>query len=190
MTIIKETAISGVVEIHPDRFDDHRGFFSETYSHRRLAQFGINETFVQDNLSFSVSPSVLRGLHFQREPHAQAKLISVITGSVFDVVVDIREGSPTYRKWFGLEISAKKGNQLFVPKGFAHGFLTLEPNTSVFYKVSDYYSQDDERSIRYDDPEIGIAWPVTSDKHVISDKDNDAPKLVDIDNNYKYFEGK
>ncbi|AKI03384.1 dTDP-4-dehydrorhamnose 3,5-epimerase (plasmid) [Hoeflea sp. IMCC20628] len=189
MTTNKETAISGVLEIYPDRFDDDRGFFSEIYNLRRLAALGINETFVQDNLSLSTYPPVLRGLHFQRRPHAQAKLIGVMTGSIFDVIVDIREGSPTYKQWFGLKISAKKGNQLFVPKGFAHGFLTLEANTSVFYKVTDYYSKEDERSIRYDDPDIGITWPATSDDPIISDKDKAAPMLVDVDNNYKYLGG-
>lgn len=186
MLTINKTPIDGVLEIIPKRHQDHRGFFSEIYSDKDFAEHGIHQTFVQDNHSFSRYKAVLRGLHFQKEPRAQAKLIWVTSGSIYDVVVDIRKGSPTYSKWFGIEISAAKGNQLFVPKGFAHGFMTLEENTDIFYKVTDHYARDEERAIRFDDPEIGIGWPVELDGVVISDKDKAAPNLADVDNNYEF----
>lgn len=189
MVTINTTPISGVLEIIPERYVDHRGFFSETYSDRRLAEHGVHETFVQDNHSHSRFKGVLRGLHFQREPYAQAKLIWVTSGSIFDVAVDIRKGSPTYGKWFGLEISAAKGNQIFVPRGFAHGFVTLEENTDIFYKVSNHYMREEERAIRYDDPEIGVDWPLGLDNLVVSDKDKDAYLLSDVDNNHVYTGG-
>lgn len=186
MVTVNKTSIPDVLEIMPDRFVDPRGFFSETYSDRRLAEYGIHETFVQDNHSCSRYRGVLRGLHFQRAPYGQAKLIWVMSGSIFDVAVDIRKGSPTYGKWVGLEISAEKGNQVFVPKGFAHGFVTLEPDTHIYYKVSDYYARGEERAIRYDDPQIGIDWPMDLDTLVVSDKDRDALLLAEVDNNHEY----
>lgn len=190
MITVNKTSIAGVLEIIPDRFPDPRGYFSEIYSDRRLAEHGVHEIFVQDNHSHSRGLGVLRGLHFQREPYGQAKLIWVASGSIFDVAVDIRKGSPTYGKWVGLEISADKGNQVFVPKGFAHGFVTLEPDTDVYYKVSGQYAREEERAIRYDDPEIGIDWPMDLEALVVSDKDRDASLLVDVDNNYEYTGGK
>lgn len=183
---IKETSLPGVLELTPKRFSDHRGFFSEIYSRRRLQEYGIELDFVQENHSHSIDAGVLRGLHFQREPHAQAKLLCVTRGSLFDVVVDIRKGSPTFGKWVGLEISAEKGNQLLVPKGFAHGFVTLQANTDIFYKVTEFYSSEADRSIRYDDPEIGIDWPLGQGALIISDKDKSAPSLANVDNNYEY----
>lgn len=189
MATVNETSISNVLEIIPDRFTDPRGFFSETYSVRRLAEYGIHETFVQDNHSHSRYRGVLRGLHFQRAPYGQAKLIWVTSGSIFDVAVDIRKGSPTYGQWVGFEISAEKGNQVFMPQGFAHGFVTLEPNTDIFYKVSNYYARGEERAIRYDDPQIGIDWPLDLETLVVSDKDRDAMHLADVDNNHEYSGG-
>lgn len=186
MVTVNKTAISGVLEIIIDRHVDHRGFFSETYSDRRLAEHGIHDVFVQDNHSHSSHRGVLRGLHFQREPYGQAKLIWVTSGSIFDVAVDIRKGSPTFGKWVGLEISAAKGNQVFVPKGFAHGFVALEANTDIFYKVSNHYARDAERAIRFDDPEIGIDWPIELDTLIVSDKDRAAAFLADVDNNFEY----
>jgi dTDP-4-dehydrorhamnose 3,5-epimerase len=186
MSIVNETSLAGVLEIIPTRFFDNRGFFSETYSSQGLREHGVELDFIQDNHSHSHQAGVIRGLHFQREPFAQAKLIQVINGSIYDVAVDIRKGSPTYGKWVGIEITAEKGNQLFVPSGFAHGFVTLEPNTDILYKVTNYYCKEEERAIRYNDPSIGINWPTNFDELIVSDKDEEAPFLNQIDNNNIY----
>ncbi|MEO0544175.1 MAG: dTDP-4-dehydrorhamnose 3,5-epimerase [Pseudomonadota bacterium] len=186
MIKIKHTALRGVLEIVPTKHEDARGFFSETFNPRSLAEHGISFDMVQDNHSLSLPPGVLRGLHYQLPPYAQSKLVRVIRGRVFDVAVDIRRGSPTYAQWVGVELSAEKWNQLLIPEGFAHGFVTLEPNTEMQYKVSAYYSREHDRSIRYDDPEIGIAWPLDSWGTVISEKDENAPLLADADNTFTY----
>ena len=177
----RQLGLEGLLEIVPKRFGDHRGFFSETYNASLFAEAGIDLVFVQDNQSLSVAKGVLRGLHYQLSPRAQDKLVRVVRGSIFDVAVDIRKGSPTFGKWIGLELSAKKWNQILVPKGFAHGFLTLEENTEVVYKVTDYYSPSHDRSIRFDDPEIGIDWPIAHDLLQLSDKDRAAPQLADAE---------
>jgi len=177
----RQLGLEGLLEIVPKRFSDHRGFFSETYNASLFAEAGIDLVFVQDNQSLSVAKGVLRGLHYQLSPRAQDKLVRVVRGSIFDVAVDIRKGSPTFGKWIGLELSAKKWNQILVPKGFAHGFLTLEENTEVVYKVTDYYSPSHDRSIRFDDPEIGIDWPIAHDLLQLSDKDRAAPQLADAE---------
>jgi dTDP-4-dehydrorhamnose 3,5-epimerase len=174
-------ALDGVVEIRPRKLGDDRGFFSETYNAKALSEAGINLQFVQDNHSLSAAKGVLRGLHYQLPPHAQDKLVRVVSGSILDVVVDIRKASPTFRKWIALEVSAAKWNQILVPKGFAHGFLTLEENTEVIYKVTDYYSPEHDRSIRFDDPSIGIEWPFAASAVQLSDKDRNAPSLDDAD---------
>ncbi|MCP8883389.1 dTDP-4-dehydrorhamnose 3,5-epimerase [Devosia sp. XJ19-1] len=181
MLDLKPTSLEGVVEIVPRKFDDERGFFSETYSAQALAEHGVDLVFRQDNHSYSEVSGVLRGLHYQLQPRAQAKLVRVVRGRIFDVAVDIRRGSPTLGKWVGLEISAEKWNQLLVPVGFAHGFVTLEPATEVVYKVTDYYSPEHDRSIRFDDPQIGIAWPFTADMVQLSPKDRDALPLAAAD---------
>lgn len=181
MSEIRPTGLDGVLEILPVRFGDERGFFSETYNAAQLAKVGIDLTFVQDNHSLSVRRNVLRGLHYQLPPHAQDKLVRVVRGAIFDVAVDIRKGSPTFTKWVGVELSAQKWNQLLVPRGFAHGFVTLTENTEVVYKVTDYYSPEEDRSIRYDDPDIAIDWPVLDGELQLSDKDASAPSLVDSD---------
>lgn len=186
MTEITQTALPGVYEITPPRFGDDRGFFSETYNAKRFADHAIALDFVQDNHSFSRDTGVLRGLHFQRDPWAQDKLVRVTRGSVFDVAVDIRKGSPTYGQWVGVELTAEKGNQLLVPRGFAHGFVTLEPDTEFLYKVTNYYSKEEDRSIRFDDPTIGINWPVDVSQITLSDKDKNAPFLADSDNTFTY----
>jgi dTDP-4-dehydrorhamnose 3,5-epimerase len=169
--------LEGVVEIVPKKFGDGRGFFSETYSQAALAKEGINVSFVQDNHSLSAKPGVLRGLHYQIPPFAQAKLVRVTRGRIFDVTVDIRPLSPNFSNWAGVEISADKWNQIFVPEGFAHGFVTLEPDTEVVYKVSAAYSPEHERTIRFDDPDIAIQWPMENSEMILSDKDRNARSL-------------
>jgi len=181
MLDIRPLGLDGVVEIVPGKFGDDRGFFSETYNARALAEHGIDMIFLQDNHSYSLASGVVRGLHYQLPPRAQAKLVRVVRGRVFDVAVDIRKGSRSYGEWVGLEISAEKWNQILVPAGFAHGFVTLEPNTEVVYKVTDYYSPEHDRSIRFDDPQIGIEWPVALEHVQLSAKDRDAPLLTNAD---------
>lgn len=178
---MRPTALPGVIEIVAPKFGDARGFFSETYNKERLAEAGVALDFVQDNHSLSASPGTLRGLHYQLPPAAQDKLVRVARGSVFDVAVDIRRGSPTFGRWVGVELSAAKWNQLLVPAGFAHGFLTLEPDTEVLYKVTAPYAPALDRAIRFDDPAIGIKWPVEVDTALLSAKDRDAPLLAGAD---------
>lgn len=177
---IRRLELDGVLEIVPRKFGDARGFFSETYSEKRFSEAGIDIGWVQDNQSFSAEKGVLRGLHFQLPPFAQDKLIRVLRGSIFDVAVDLRKVSPTYGKWVSCVLSANAWNQLLVPKGFAHGFLTLEPNVEVFYKVSAPYAPEHDRGIRWNDPSIGIAWPLEGREPVLSGKDAAAPFLADI----------
>lgn len=181
MSEIRPTGLAGVLEIVPARFGDVRGFFSETYNAARLAEAGIDLTFVQDNHSLSARRGVLRGLHYQLPPRAQDKLVRVVRGAIFDVAVDIRRGSPTFSRWVGVELSAEKWNQLLVPKGFAHGFVTLTETTEVVYKVTDYYSPEHDRSIRYDDPDIAIDWPIASADLQLSEKDLAARRLAEAD---------
>lgn len=176
---IRSLGLEGVLEIVPKRHGDARGFFVETYNAERFSQAGIDLVFVQDNHSYSAAAGVLRGLHYQLAPRAQDKLLRVIRGSVLDIAVDIRRGSKTFGKWIAHEISAEKGNQILVPKGFAHGFVTLVPDTEVLYKVTDTYSPEHDRSIRFDDPAIGIEWPSLAGGFQLSDKDLKAPMLAD-----------
>jgi dTDP-4-dehydrorhamnose 3,5-epimerase len=178
MLEVRSLGIDGVLEIVPKRHGDARGFFVETYNAERFLQAGIDLLFVQDNHSYSAAAGVLRGLHYQLAPRAQDKLLRVIRGSILDVAVDIRRGSKTFGKWNALEVSAEKGNQILVPKGFAHGFVTLVPDTEVLYKVTDTYSQEHDRSIRFDDPAIGIGWPSLTGGFQLSDKDLKAPLLA------------
>lgn len=177
MIEVRPLALEGVLEILPPKFGDDRGFFSETYNAESFAAAGITLQFVQDNHSFSAARGVLRGLHYQLPPRAQDKLVRVVKGSILDVVVDIRKSSATFGKWVSLEVSAAKWNQILVPKGFAHGFVTLEENTEVIYKVTDYYSPQHDRGIRFDDPSIGIEWPLEASTLQLSDKDRKAPPL-------------
>ncbi|MEI9425501.1 dTDP-4-dehydrorhamnose 3,5-epimerase [Mesorhizobium sp. Cs1299R1N1] len=178
MLEVRSLGIDGVLEIVPKRHGDARGFFMETYNAERFSQAGIDLTFVQDNHSYSAAPGVLRGLHYQLAPRAQDKLLRVIRGSILDVAIDIRRASKTFGKWVALEVSAEKGNQILVPKGFAHGFVTLVPDTEVLYKVTDTYSPEHDRSIRFDDPAIGIEWPSLAGGFQLSDKDLKAPMLA------------
>ena len=177
MLEVRELGLQGVLEIRPRRFADERGFFSETYNADTFAAAGIDLRFVQDNHSLSTAKGVLRGLHYQLPPRAQEKLVRVIRGAILDVAVDIRRGSPDFGKWVALEVSAEKWNQILVPKGFAHGFLTLREDTEVLYKVTDTYSPAHERSIRFDDPDIGVEWPLPEASLVLSEKDRAAPFL-------------
>jgi dTDP-4-dehydrorhamnose 3,5-epimerase len=177
MLTVTPLTLSEVLEIAPRRFGDDRGFFSETYNAQRMAEAGIDLVFVQDNHSYSAVAGVLRGLHYQLAPHAQDKLVRVVRGAILDVAVDIRRGSPGFGKWVALEVSAEKGNQILVPKGFAHGFVTLVDNTEVIYKVTGFYSPGHDRSIRFDDADIGIDWPQAVAPFTLSQKDKAAPLL-------------
>ncbi len=183
---IREIGFGEVMEIVPVRHTDDRGFFSETFNVRTLRQAGIDVEFVQDNHSFSRPTGTLRGLHFQKPPMAQGKLVRVTSGEIFDVAVDIRLGSPTFGNWAGIVISADKWNQLYVPPGFAHGFVTLTANTEVIYKVTEFYSPEHDRSIRFDDPQIGIDWPLTNGPPQLSDKDANAPLLSQSDTGFEF----
>ncbi|MDH7791254.1 dTDP-4-dehydrorhamnose 3,5-epimerase [Ochrobactrum sp. AN78] len=178
---IRPLGLDGVFEIIPRKFGDDRGFFSETYKIEALRTRGIDLNFVQDNHSYSAAKGVVRGLHYQLPPFAQDKLLRVIRGSILDVAVDIRKSSSTFGKWVAQEVSAEKWNQILVPKGFAHGFITLVENTEVIYKVTDYYSPEHDRSIRFDDPAIGINWPIPATGVQLSDKDEKAPLLANSD---------
>ena len=173
--------------IESKRHGDRRGFFAETYSRRQYAERGIDEEFVQDNHSLSREVSTLRGLHFQAPPHAQAKLVRCGRGAIFDVAVDIRRGSPTYGQWEAYELTAENGDQLYVPVGFAHGFITLEPDSEIVYKCSDYFAPETEGALLWNDPEIGIDWPTKADP-ILSDKDAAAPLLADLDSPFIFGE--
>ena len=186
MVEVQQLELQGVMEIQPARYADDRGFFSEVWSRERWREAGIDTDFVQDNHSLSKEKGVLRGLHYQAPPMAQAKLVRVIRGAVFDVAVDIRAGSPTFGRWVSTVLSAERWNQLFIPVGFAHGFLTLEPNSEVAYKVSEAYSAEHDRAIRFDDPDIAIDWPAATDQLILSDKDRAAPKLVEVQTGFTF----
>ena len=177
---ITSLSIPEVRLVVPDRFGDDRGFFSETYSRRAFAAAGIADEFVQDNHSFSAGVGTVRGLHYQIAPFAQAKLVRVVRGAVLDVAVDLRRGSPTFGSHVHVTLSAADFRQLFVPAGFAHGFCTLEPETEVVYKVTAYYSREHDRGIRWDDPALGIAWPVSAEAAVLSAKDRSLPRLGEV----------
>jgi len=172
--------------IAPKRHMDARGWFSESFNDRRLAEIGISCHFVQDNQSKSKNAGTLRGLHFQCPPAAQAKLVSVISGRVLDVAVDLRRGSPTFGKYVVTELSAESGRQHYIPVGFAHGFLTLVDNVEVMYKVSNYYAPAHDSGIRWDDPDIAVPWPRTSAENIISDKDRGLPLLKDLTSPFTY----
>ena len=180
---IEQTALSGVLILTPPRFGDARGFFSESWNKAKLAQAGITYDFVQDNHSMSAQVGTIRGLHFQAPPHAQAKLVRCGRGALFDVAVDIRRGSPTYGRWVGVELSFDNGKQLLIPEGFAHGFVTREPDTEIIYKCSDYYAPQADGGVRWDS--CGIDWGFDGTP-VLSDKDTQAPALADFDTPFVY----
>ena len=174
-----ETEVNKLKLITVKRHGDKRGFFAETYSRQRCVEFGIDIEFVQDNHSMSKDVGTIRGLHFQAPPHAQAKLVRCGRGAIFDVALDIRRGSPTYGEWEGFELTAENGHQLFVPIGFAHGFITLEPDSEIVYKCSDYYVPETEGTVLWNDPVIDINWPKQSNS-ILSKKDAMAPLLSSI----------
>ena len=182
----ERSPLPGVIVITPARFGDHRGFFSESYSSKTFAELGIATRFVQDNHSLSITQGTIRGLHFQAPPHAQDKLVRCGRGALFDVAVDIRKGSPTYGQWFGTDLSFENGKQLLVPAGFAHGFATRAPETEIIYKCSDYYSQETEGAVAWDDPQIGINWGLEDVTPVLSEKDANAPAFADLNSPFTF----
>lgn len=183
-----ETKIPGVKIIETDCFGDNRGWFMETYSTAKYEAIGINSVFVQDNHSMSAKKGTLRGLHFQNDPMSQAKLVRCTRGAVIDVAVDLRKGSPTYKQWVSAEISAENKRQFYIPRGFAHGFLTLTDDVEFEYKVDNLYSKEHDRGIRYDDPEIGVDWGglLKGMAPILSEKDMNGPLLADSDVNFVY----
>jgi len=182
-----ETSLPGVYIIEPKVFGDHRGYFMETYSTKAFAEIGITNEFVQDNQSFTAQKGTLRGIHFQNAPMAQAKLVRVTKGAVLDVAVDLRKGSPTYKQWVGVELSAENKRMLFIPRGFGHGFRTLTDDVEFCYKVDNLYSKECDRGIRFDDPSIGVDWGKVIEE-LLSDKDKNGPTLEMSDCNFAYEE--
>lgn len=187
---ITETKLQDVKIIEPTIFGDNRGFFTETYSDRDFKAAGINFNFIQDNHSLSAQAGVLRGLHFQRGQAAQTKLIRVVSGAVLDVIVDVRKGSPTYKQWEGYIISASNHRQLLVPKGYAHGFVTLTDNVNFLYKCDNYYDADADGGITFKDAELNIDWPIDFDQAITSEKDAQQPTFAEFekDNPFVYGE--
>lgn len=183
---VRSLAIPDVKLIEPKLFRDERGFFSETWNERDLAAAGLELRFVQDNHAYSADRGVVRGLHFQVPPHAQDKLVRVSRGRIFDVAVDLRVGSPTYGRHVSAEISSHNWLQILIPKGFAHGYCTLEPETEVIYKVTDFYEPASDRGVRWDDPEIGIKWPVNAAEAILSRKDAALPMLSSLGPCFQY----
>lgn len=177
---VQPLAIADVKRIAPRRFSDSRGFFAESWNHRAWAAAGLAATFCQDNQSLSRAVGTVRGLHFQQPPHAQAKLVSVLSGRIFDVAVDLRKASPTFGRWVSTELDAENGAQLFVPKGFAHGFCTLVPDTLVMYKVDAHYAPEADAGIFWADPDIAIDWPLSAERALLSPKDAALPRLKDV----------
>lgn len=177
---IQALALSEVKLVRPRKFADSRGSFCETYSKQAFFEAGIDVDFVQDNQSFSKAAGTIRGLHLQADPFAQAKLVRVLRGRIWDVAVDVRPSSPNFGKWVAAEISAEAGNQIYIPTGFAHGFCTLEPDTEVSYKVSNFYSREHEVAVRWNDPALRIDWPVKDAEATLSEKDGVAPLFEDV----------
>jgi len=186
MIEVEKTDIPDLLVIKPRHFKDDRGFFAETYHKAKLAEAGVVTEFVQDNHSLSEQVGTVRGLHFQTPSHAQAKLVRCAAGALFDVAVDIRKGSPTYGKWFGVELTLENGYQLFVPEGFAHGFVTRQPNTIIAYKCSDFYNQPSEGALRYDDPDLAIEWGLGDAPVMITQKDAQAGLFAEFDSPFVY----
>ena len=183
MELIK-TEIEDLYIIETKVFKDNRGWFTESYSAKKFKDNGLDIDFIQDNHSLSKQKGVLRGLHFQLSPKAQTKLVRCTRGSIYDVAVDLRKGSSTYKEWFGVELSSENKKQFLIPKGFAHGFLTLSDNSEVQYKVDEYYAPEYDRSVRFDDLEINVDWRINNP--ILSEKDKNAPVLKNSDCNFKY----
>jgi dTDP-4-dehydrorhamnose 3,5-epimerase len=179
MTTITPLAIPEVLLITPKRHGDARGWFAETWSRRALGEAGVDADFLQDNQAFNLSKGTLRGLHFQQAPHPQAKLVRVLKGAIYDVAVDVREGSPTYGMFVAAELTAERGEQLFIPRGFAHGYVTLTDDCELFYKVDGLYAPQTEGGLIWNDPDLSIPWPLDREP-VLSDKDNLLPRFKDL----------
>ncbi|TFH21049.1 MAG: dTDP-4-dehydrorhamnose 3,5-epimerase [Bacteroidia bacterium] len=176
---VRDTGIEGLLVLEPKVFQDTRGYFFESYHREEMKDHGIDLDFIQDNQSRSTH-GVIRGLHFQIEPHAQTKLVRVTEGSIYDVAVDLRRGSPSYGQWYGVELSAENFLQLLIPKGFAHGFSVLSDHATLYYKCDDYYHPQSEFGIRFDDPDLGIDWKIDPGKSIISEKDRSLPYLKQL----------
>lgn len=179
--LVEPSSLSAILILTPDRFEDVRGYFEETWNRDTLVKAGIDLDFVQDNQSFSSKVGTIRGLHFQAPPHAQDKLVRCSQGAVFDVAVDIRRGSPTFGQWAGVELSAVNGRQLLVPKGFLHGFVTREPESVVQYRCTDFYAPAQEGSVAFNDPDLGVNWFLRGEP-TLSPKDASAPRFADVVN--------
>jgi dTDP-4-dehydrorhamnose 3,5-epimerase len=177
---VEETAMSGAKLLTPQRFSDDRGIFTEIFSQAGFASVLGSASFVQDNLSVSTSPGTIRGLHFQIAPMAQGKLVRCLRGAIVDVIVDLRAGSSSWGKHLMVELTPEAGTWLWVPEGFAHGFCTLKPDTEVLYKVTSYYSPEHDRGLAFDDPDLGIAWPVPPSEAILSDRDRRHPRLAGL----------
>lgn len=182
-----DTKLPGVCIVEPDVHGDHRGYFMETYNQQAFANIGIASVFVQDNQSFTEQKGTLRGIHFQNAPYSQAKLVRVTRGVVLDVAVDLRRGSPTYKQWVGVELSAENKRMLFIPRGFGHGFRTLTDDVEFCYKVDNLYNRECDRGIRFNDPSIGVDWGEVTES-LLSQKDTTSPLLDDSDCNFVYGE--
>ena len=183
---VERTELRDVYMVKPQVMGDHRGYFIETYSKRVLRDMGLNANFVQDNESYTAKKGTLRGLHFQNNPYSQLKLVRVLQGAVMDVAVDLRRGSPAFGRWVAVELTAANKHMFWIPRGFAHGFLTLTDDVIFAYKADNYYAPLFERNVRFDDPDIHIDWGI--ENPVLSKKDTDAPMLCDCDFNFKYRE--
>jgi len=186
---VTTTKLQDVKIIEPAVFGDSRGFFTETYSDRDFKEAGINFDFIQDNQSLSAEAGVLRGLHFQRGKAAQTKLIRVVSGAVLDLIVDVRKGSPTYKDWEGYIISASNHRQLLVPKGYAHGFVTLTDNVNFLYKCDNYYDAEADGGFSFKTPELGIQWPIDFDQAITSEKDAAQPTFTEFEKNNPFVYG-
>ncbi len=187
---LTKTKIDGVVIIEPDVFGDNRGWFMETYNEEKFKELGIDCKFVQDNMSYSAVKGTLRGLHYQKEPYCQSKLVRCTKGTVIDVAVDVRKGSPTYGEWVSIELSEQNKKMFFMPKGMAHGFLTISDEVEFQYKVDNLYNKESEGGIRYDDPTVNVDWGslLNGIKPILSSKDEVLPTLEECDANFKYKE--
>lgn len=187
---VSPTSIPGVLLLKPRYFRDARGYFVETYNARTAHDAGLTAGFVQDNQALSLKRGTVRALHFQVPPRSQAKLVRVLRGGIYDVAVDLRVGSPSYGRWTGATLTAQGGEQIFVPRGFAHGYCTLEDDTEVAYKVDDYYAPECERGLAWDDPTIGIGWPVAPADALLSDRDHKLPRFADFASPFRYDGGR
>lgn len=186
MVTAEKLKLPDAMIVQPKQFGDHRGFFSEVFNARAWRDAGIDADFVQDNHSLSVERGVIRGMHFQIPPSTQGKLVRVVRGAIIDVIVDIRKGSPTYGEHSAVELSAENWRQLWVPVGFAHGFCTLTENCEVLYKVDGYYDRDCDKGLAFDDPALGIEWPVAAADAILSDKDRHQPRLSELPEYFTY----